>query len=68
MLIVCVLVCCRSRIKRRQPEAVAKHEERAATKEKSLSESVFKYIAAGGMASVISIGFYLSFQGLFHDK
>jgi len=54
-----------SRIKRKQPEAVLKHETKQALKDKSFSEHAFKYIASGLMAIVISIGFYLSVQGLF---
>lgn len=54
-----------NRIKRKMPAAIKAHEDRKATQEKSFSESFFKYIAAASMAGVISIGWYMSFQGLF---
>jgi len=54
-----------SRIKRKMPEATQKYNDRKALQEKTLSENVFKYIAAGAMGSVIMTGIYLSFDGIF---
>lgn len=57
-----------SRIKRKQPDSVQKHEDKQALKTKSFSENYFKYIASSLMATVIVMGIYLSFKGIFMSQ